>query len=184
MSLLREAQKREEQEKRRADFATDLAKMAEGQPAPAPQKWRVPPERFGSVGTMVGDIKVAKIPTGVRFADLLEGDAWRLICRHLEPGLFVICWADDQSWVGLVAVIFAAHTRGLVEVRQLAYLDLAPSKAREEISGFQVRFAGLQNQWEVVRLTDGRVMKSGIKREDDARREAGLLEGTLIGKGT
>src|SRR5262245_23361750 len=100
-----EDMKRQKQERRSKDFAADLDKMAVGQVPRAPQKWRVPAERFGSLGTMVGDVVCAKLPTSVAFKDLLDGDMWKTVHRHLKPGQFVVCLADDLSWVGLVVVV-------------------------------------------------------------------------------
>jgi hypothetical protein len=175
MTLQKAEFRRMEQEKRSSDFAAELAKMAAGQPARAPQKWRVPIERFGKIGEMVGDVRCCKVPPGVSFKDLLEGDAWRLVHKYLTPGMFLVAWADDLSWVGFLAVIYTSDVRGIVELRQLGYFELAGSSAREERGAYEVRHAGLHEQWQIIRLADSHIMKTGIRREEDARREAGDL---------
>lgn len=150
-------------------FKAELATMTK--PIEVEKKKRyLPTSRFGQAMHVRGNDFCITVPSQLTYQDVLTPDFWTLVAGKLRIGNIIEVRHDEMKFWALVIVVASDQHRGLCEVRELIYKDLAAATMDQvEHKGFSASYRGLTDQWTITRDVDGHVMRTGIESQAKAQ---------------
>lgn len=175
--------RRDLSEEATASFKADLARMAVGQKPRSPMTKSLPSSRFASAEHARGLTMCATFPADWTFDDVLKPDTWRLLASHLTVGAKIEVRNDALTWYGELLVVVSDRSRGLVEVVELMRKDLPQAQTTGDDTGeFVTKYAGLTDRWIIQRVSDGKLMKTGLPSRSEAIHEIRTMTPRPLGQ--
>lgn len=132
----------------------------------------------------------ATLEKGTTVEDLRDPDFWRLLSARVRPGDTIeATWEDGSGFAMLYVRAIPGAGRLVVELlfgglfdQEDDGLDLPALPGAGQIDvqdGVRVEYAGQHDLWRVVLEADGRVIKSGLGLQREARRQRTVYLQTL-----
>lgn len=132
----------------------------------------------------------ATLEKGTKVEDLRDPDFWRLLSAKVRPGDTIeATWEDGSGFAMLYVRAMPGAGRLVVELLFGGLFDDAedatdlaalPGAGQPDVQdGVRVEYAGQHELWRVVLESDGRVIKSGLGMQREARRQRTVYLQTL-----
>lgn len=111
---------------------------------------------------------------GVRFDDLLEPAYWANVAKRLNfngkgRGGIIQVVAADYSYAGRLLVVDVGHLSARVRKLDYTSFDGPVEQAPKATDGYEVKWAGNNYKWRVIRKLDNEPIQSGLPDEFAAR---------------
>lgn len=125
--------------------------------------FRLHPKHFYQDAAAAIVTSAIKVPEGVPVEALRETEFYAMFANKMTPGQFIRAVAEDRSYIAEVYVRSIVEKGAKVTVLSHHSFDVAPAPSKD----YDVRWAGGQHRWRVVRLSDGEVVKFGFAGKED-----------------
>lgn len=121
----------------------------------------------------VGNVFVAKIPTGSPFEQCLVPEYWASVAHVLRKGDEIKCLAEDMSWRAVVYVRSVSGPGGnsmnnRAGVDEVEYKEFKPVDRGLMAKSHSVENKGLHLKWCVIQNEGNRILKEGFDTEEQA----------------
>lgn len=108
------------------------------------------------------------VPHGQTIEDLLKPEYWMHVASSLTPGDHIEAQPEDGAWWAEFLVMDVAKAAARLEVLNRREFELNDEEF--EHPSFAIKWAGIGEKHQVIRLSDKVVVSKGHKRKVDAAR--------------
>lgn len=113
---------------------------------------------------------ILQAEVGTTVEDIQRPEYWADVAARLQPCDLITVIMDDFSWEAELRVLSATRFTARVLLKSHVVYGAAAS-VEETDAPYQVSWQGPHHKYAIVRKLDGKVIKNGIPKLEDAQRE-------------
>lgn len=121
----------------------------------------------------------ARLEAGTTLEDIRTPEFYKLLSAKVRAGDVIhAAWEDGSGFVILYvratntgALVVHPVAGGLFRDESDEAIEPLPQPGVDEMDGVRVEWAGDQDLWRVVRVSDGEIIKKGLGEQREARRQ-------------